>query len=256
MIEIKNLVKSFPDRCILNDISVDIKEGELFSVIGPSGMGKSTFIKCLIRLLKPESGQIIVDGKDIGSTSDEFLLARVRRSFGYLFQEGALFDSLTVLENVAFGLKYLTDVPKGDYPRIVKEKLALVGLENVEHLKPSELSVGMKKRVSLARSIAAEPKYMLYDEPTTGLDPVTTGMVKDLITDMRKKLNITSIVVTHDLSLALEISSRVAMLSDGKFVEVSEPDTFRLSTNATVRQFMDISHLLNRSDHKSDGKKQ
>ena len=243
MIEIKKLNKAFGEKVILKDVSVDIKDGELFSVIGPSGMGKSTFIKCLIRLLKPESGQIIVDGQDIGSTNSEFTLARVRRSFGYLFQEGALFDSLTVMENVAFGLKYLTDLPKSDYPRIVKEKLALVGLEDVEHLKPSELSVGMKKRVSLARSIAAEPKYILYDEPTTGLDPVTTGMVKDLITDMRAKLGVTSVVVTHDLKLALEISSRVAMLYEGAFVEVGEPAKFRQSENKEVREFMEISDL-------------
>ncbi len=243
MIEIKKLNKAFGEKVILKDISVDIKEGELFSVIGPSGMGKSTFIKCLIRLLKPESGQIIVDGQDIGSTVNEFTLAKVRRSFGYLFQEGALFDSLTVMENVAFGLKYLTDIPKSDYPRLVKEKLALVGLKDVEQLKPSELSVGMKKRVSLARSVAAEPKYMLYDEPTTGLDPVTTGMVKDLILDMREKLKITSIVVTHDLNLALEISSRVAMLNNGEFVEVSEPAKFRQSENKGVKEFMEISHL-------------
>jgi phospholipid/cholesterol/gamma-HCH transport system ATP-binding protein len=228
---------------VLKNITVQIKEGELFSVIGPSGIGKSTFIKCIIRLLKPETGSIIVDGQDIGQTSDEFKLARVRRSFGYLFQEGALFDSLTVLENVAFGLKYLTDIPKSEYPKIVREKLGLVGLKDVEHLKPSELSVGMKKRVSLARSIAAEPKYILYDEPTTGLDPVTTGMVKELIIDMRAKLNITSVVVTHDLNLALEISSRVAMLYGGEFVEVSEPAKFRQSENKGVKEFMEISHL-------------
>ncbi len=243
MIEIRKLNKAFGEKIVIKDISVDIKEGELFSVIGPSGIGKSTFIKCLIRLLKPESGRIIVDGQDIGSTSNEFTLARVRRSFGYLFQEGALFDSLTVMENIAFGLKYLTDIPEGDYPRIVKEKLALVGLKDVEHLKPSELSVGMKKRVSLARSVAAEPKYMLYDEPTTGLDPVTSGMVKELILDMRAKLDITSIVVTHDLKLALEISSRVAMLYGGEFVEVSEPARFRQSENKGVKEFMEISHL-------------
>ena len=252
MIEIKKLNKAFGEKVILKDISVEIREGELFSVIGPSGMGKSTFIKCLIRLLNPESGQIIVDGQDIGSTKNEFTLAKVRRSFGYLFQEGALFDSLTVMENVAFGLKYLTDIPKSDYPRIVKEKLALVGLKDVEQLKPSELSVGMKKRVSLARSVAAEPKYMLYDEPTTGLDPVTTGMVKDLILDMREKLKITSIVVTHDLNLALEISSRVAMLNNGEFVEVSEPSKFRQSENKRVKEFMEISHLSRTANGKKD----
>ena len=134
-------------------------------------------------------------------------------------------------------------MPKADYPRIVREKLALVGLKDVENLKPAELSVGMKKRVSLARSIAAEPKYILYDEPTTGLDPVTTGMVKDLIVDMRAKLGITSVVVTHDMGLALEISSRVAMLYNAAFVEVSEPAKFRLSANPEVREFMRISRL-------------
>ena len=252
MIEIMGLNKAFGEKRILKDITADIREGELFSVIGPSGIGKSTFIKCLIRLLKPERGQIIVDGQDIASTSNEFTLAKVRRSFGYLFQEGALFDSLTVMENVAFGLRYLTDIPKSEYPRIVKEKLALVGLKDVEQLKPSELSVGMKKRVSLARSVAAEPKYMLYDEPTTGLDPVTTGMVKDLIIDMRAKLNITSIVVTHDLNLALEISSRVAMLYGGEFVEVSEPSKFRQSENKGVKEFMEISHLSRTANGKKD----
>ena len=243
MIEIRGLNKAFGPKVVLKDIHVDIREGELFSVIGPSGIGKSTFIKCIIRLLRPDSGKIIVDGTDIAATNNEFTLARVRRSFGYLFQEGALFDSLSVFENVSFGLKYLTDVPKADYPKIVKEKLGLVGLKDVENLKPAELSVGMKKRVSLARSIAVSPKYILYDEPTTGLDPVTTGMVKDLITDMRKKLGICSVVVTHDLKLALDISTRVAMLSAGEFVEVAEPDKFRQSANKTVREFMEISHL-------------
>lgn len=243
MIEIKGLNKAFGEKRVLSDIDVDIRDGELFSVIGPSGIGKSTFIKCIIRLLKPDSGSIIVDGQDIGSTKNEFTLAKVRRSFAYLFQEGALFDSLTVLENVSFGLKYLTDRPKADYPRIVREKLALVGLEDVEHLKPAELSVGMKKRVALARSIAFEPKYILYDEPTTGLDPVTTGMVKDMVTDMHAKLGVTTVVVTHDMRLALEISTRVAMLYGGEFAEVSEPEKFKRSPNAAVKEFMKISGL-------------
>lgn len=243
MIEIKKLNKAFGEKRILKDVTVDIRDGELFSVIGPSGMGKSTFIKCIIRLLKPDSGEILVDGQDIGSTKNEFTLARVRRSFAYLFQEGALFDSLTVFENVSFGLKYLTDKPRSEYPKIVREKLALVGLENVENLKPAELSVGMKKRVALARSIAFEPKYILYDEPTTGLDPVTTGMVKDLITGMHEKLGITTVVVTHDMRLALEISTRVAMLYGGEFAEVGEPAKFRQSENPAVKEFMEISGL-------------
>lgn len=243
MIEVRNLCKSFGDRHILDKMSVTIRDGELFSVIGPSGMGKSTFIKCLIRLIAPDSGEIIVDGEDIASTSDEFRLARIRRKFGYLFQEGALFDSMSVFENVSFGLKYLTDIPKSEYPKIVREKLALVGLKGVENLKPAELSGGMKKRVALARSIAVEPKYILYDEPTTGLDPVMTGMVRDMITDMRDKIGVTSVVVTHDLKLALNISSRVAMMSGGRFVECSAPDSFRTSPNPVVQEFMRISGL-------------
>lgn len=243
MIEVRNLCKSFGERHILADMCATIKDGDLFSVIGPSGMGKSTFIKCLIRLLDPDSGEILVDGEDIASTTDEFRLARIRRKFGYLFQEGALFDSMDVFENVSFGLKYLTDIPKSEYPRIVKEKLALVGLKDVEHLKPAELSGGMKKRVALARSIAVEPKYILYDEPTTGLDPVMTGMVKEMITDMRDKLGVTSVVVTHDLKLALEISSKVAMMYGGKFVECSAPAVFRKSKNDEVQEFMKISGL-------------
>ena len=243
MIEVRNLCKSFGDRHILSGMSVNIQDGDLFSVIGPSGTGKSTFIKCLIRLLDPDSGEILVDGEDIASVSDEFRLARIRRKFGYLFQEGALFDSMNVFENVSFGLKYLTDIPKSDYSRIVKEKLALVGLKDVEQLKPSELSGGMKKRVALARSIAVEPKYILYDEPTTGLDPVMTGMVKEMITDMRSKLGVTSVVVTHDLKLALEISTKVAMMYGGRFVECAAPADFRHSKNEEVREFMKISGL-------------
>lgn len=243
MIEVKNLSKAFGEKKVMNGMNVKIHDGELFSVIGPSGTGKSTFIKCLIRLLQPDSGEIFVDGEDIASTTDEFKLARVRRKFGYLFQEGALFDSMNVFENVSFGLKYLTDIPKSEYSRIVREKLALVGLKDVENLSPSELSGGMKKRVALARSIAVEPKYILYDEPTTGLDPVMTGMVKEMITDMRNKLGVTSVVVTHDLKLALEISSRVAMMYEGQFVECSEPEVFCKSTNPEVQEFMRISGL-------------
>lgn len=243
MIQTVDLCKSFGDRHILKNVNVTIKDGELFSVIGPSGIGKSTFIKCIIRLLTPEKGKILVDGQDIASVTNEFTLAKVRRKFGYLFQEGALFDSMNVFENVSFGLKYLSDMPKCDYPKIVKEKLALVGLKDVENLKPAELSVGMKKRVSLARSIAVEPKYILYDEPTTGLDPITTGMVRDLVTDMRNKLGVTSVLVTHDVKLALDISSHIAMLYNGEFVEISEPEKFKQSKVPGVMDFLRVSNI-------------
>lgn len=222
-------------------MSCKIEDGDIFSVIGPSGIGKSTFIKCMIRLLKPDSGRIEVDGANIADIEDEFELAKARRSFGYLFQEGALFDSLTVMENVSFGLKYLTDIPAFKHSAVVSEKLALVGLNNVENLKPAELSVGMKKRVALARAVATGPKYVLYDEPTTGLDPVTGEMVTELILDMKKKTGVTSVVVTHDVKLALRISTRVAMLYDGEFTAVEPPEKFQRLMNPEIREFIEIS---------------
>jgi phospholipid/cholesterol/gamma-HCH transport system ATP-binding protein len=250
MIEVINLCKRFPEKQVLKNVSIKIEDGEIFSVIGPSGVGKSTFIKCIVRLLKSDSGDIMVDGTSITITDDEFALAKVRRKFGYLFQEGALFDSLTVMQNVSFGLKYLTNIHPSKYPEIVSEKLALVGLSNVEDLKPAELSVGMKKRVALARAIASEPKYILYDEPTTGLDPITAEMVTELILDMKEKLKVTCIVVTHDVKLALRISNRVAMLYDGRFVVIETPENFRNSKNPTVQEFIEISERSGKIIHK------
>ena len=237
MIEIKNVCKSFSGKTVLNNANMLIKDGETFSVIGPSGCGKSTLLKCIVRLIKPESGEILVDGKNVVAIEDEFELAKVRKDFGYLFQSGALFDSLTVMENVTFGLKYLTDIPRKEYPRIAREKLALVGLEKAEDLKPAELSGGMKKRAALARAIAAEPKYICYDEPTTGLDPITSEMIMQLISDMASKLKITSIIVTHDIKLAFTISTRVAMLDKGHFSVSGTPEELRQSADPTVRKF-------------------
>lgn len=237
MIEIKNLTKIYNGKKVLDSASAVIKDGETFSVIGPSGCGKSTFLKCVIRLIKPEAGTIIVDGKNIAGIEDEFELARLRRDFGYLFQGGALFDSLTVMENVTFGLKHLTDIPKSDYVKIAREKLALVDLKDAENLKPAELSGGMKKRAALARAIATEPKYILYDEPTTGLDPITSEMVQGMIADMRAKLKITSIVVTHDIRLAFTLSNRIAMLFNGSFDITGTPDELRVSRDPAVIKF-------------------
>ncbi|OGS51791.1 MAG: ABC transporter ATP-binding protein [Elusimicrobia bacterium RIFOXYB2_FULL_62_6] len=237
MIEIKNLTKIYNGKKVLDNASAVIKDGETFSVIGPSGCGKSTFLKCIIRLIKPEAGQILVDGKNIADIENELELARLRKDFGYLFQGGALFDSLTVMENVTFGLKHLSDIPKSEYARIAREKLALVDLKDAENLKPAELSGGMKKRAALARAIATEPKYILYDEPTTGLDPITTEMVQGLIADMAAKLKITSIVVTHDIRLAFNLSSRIAMLFNGNFDITGTPDELRASKNPAVIKF-------------------
>ena len=191
--------------------------------------------------MEPESGHILVNGKDITHIKKELELADLRRDFGYLFQEGALFDSLTVGENVTFGLRYLSNTPKADYPKVAKEKLALVGLKDVENLKPAELSGGMKKRVSLARVLATNPKVILYDEPTSGLDPIMSEIINELILDLKKKLEVTSVVITHDMKSAFEISDTLVMLYDGK-VELAAPvKDFKATDNPYARQFIEGS---------------
>ncbi|MGB2578751.1 phospholipid/cholesterol/gamma-HCH transport system ATP-binding protein [Elusimicrobium simillimum] len=239
MIVVKGLRKSFGAKHVLDGIDLTIKDGEILSVIGGSGTGKSTFIKCVMRLIEPTAGKILIDNKDIAFVNDEYKLAAVRRSMGYLFQEGALFDSLSVGENVAFGLKYLTDEKKADYKKIVKEKLALVGLKDVEDMRPSELSGGMKKRVALARVLAVSPKYLLYDEPTSGLDPIMSDIISDLILEMKQKLNMTSVVITHDMKSAYKISDKIVFLYNGKILMEGTPDDFRKTDNPYVRQFID-----------------
>lgn len=241
MIKIKDLKKYFGSKHILRGVDLDIKDGEVTTIIGGSGTGKSTLIKCIIRLLEPDGGEILVNGKDITHIKSAVELADLRRSFGYLFQEGALFDSLTVGENVTFGLKYLTDVPKADYAKIAKEKLALVGLKDIENLKPSELSGGMKKRVSLARVLATGPKVILYDEPTSGLDPIMSEIISELIVDLKHKLGVTSVVITHDMKSAFEISDTMAMLYEGKVKLAAGVDEFRKTDNPYVKQFIEGS---------------
>ena len=184
----------------------------------------------------------MVEGKDITKIHSEIKLAAIRRRFGYLFQEGALFDSMSVGDNVAFGLKYLTDTPEKEYPRIIKEKLALVGLkEDVAKLNPSELSGGMKKRVALARVLAVEPQVILYDEPTTGLDPIMSDIISDLIMDLKAKLGVTSVVITHDMRSAFKIADYIAFLYEGKILMYGTPDQFRHTDNPYVKQFVDGS---------------
>lgn len=239
MIEIINLQKNFGEKQVLKNVNLRIEEGKVTCILGGSGSGKSTLIKCLIRLEDPTDGKIIVNGKDISRLKSEIKMAAIRRHFGYLFQEGALFDSMTVGENVTFGLKYLTNVPESDYPKIIKEKLALVGLtEDVAKLNPSELSGGMKKRVSLARVLAINPKVILYDEPTTGLDPIMSDIISDLILDLKSKLSVTSVVITHDMRSAFKIADYIAFLYEGKILLYGTPDEFRKTDNPYVKQFV------------------
>lgn len=239
MIEIRNLQKNFGEKQVLKNVNLKIEDGKVTCILGGSGCGKSTLIKCMIRLEDATGGQIIVNGKDVTKINSEIKMAAIRRHFGYLFQEGALFDSMTVGENVSFGLKYLTNIPPSDYPKIIREKLALVGLtEDVAKLNPSELSGGMKKRVSLARVLAVNPKVILYDEPTTGLDPIMSDIISDLVLDLKAKLGVTSVVITHDMRSAFKIADYIAFLYEGQILLYGTPEEFRTTDNPYVKQFV------------------
>ncbi len=236
-IKIENLHKSFGRNEVLRGVDLEIFSGESMVIIGGSGAGKSVLMKCIIGILKPDSGSIYVDGVDI-TRLDEDKLGEVRKKFGMLFQGGALFDSLSVWENVGFGLRQTRDLSDIEIRRISSEKLRLVGLYGVEDLMPGELSGGMKKRVALARAIAMEPEIIIYDEPTTGLDPVMTHIITDLILDLKYKLRITSISITHDIHAAYKIADRIAMLYKGRIIQTGTPDEIKLTTNPIVRQFV------------------
>lgn len=237
MIEIIDLHKSFGDLAVLRGVNLTVEKGESMTVIGGSGSGKSVLIKHIIGLLFPDKGRVIVDGQVINQL-DEFGLNEVRKKFGMLFQMAALFDSLSVWENVGFSLKQHTKLSDREIRKIATEKLALVGLKDVEDKMPSELSGGMKKRVGLARAICMDAAIILYDEPTTGLDPITADSINDLIVDLRKKLGVTSVAITHDMQSAYKISDRIAMLYKGEIQEIGTPDQIRNTTNPIVRQFI------------------
>ncbi|MFH1625596.1 MAG: ABC transporter ATP-binding protein [Pseudomonadota bacterium] len=237
VIVVTDLHKSFGDNHVLQGLDLEVKRGEDIVVIGGSGSGKSVLIKCIIGLLKPDKGTIYVDGEEVTSFNEK-KLNEMRTKFGMLFQFGALFDSMPVWENVGFGLKQHTHMKDDEIMDIVIGKLDLVGLKGVENLMPSELSGGMKKRVSLARAIAMEPEILLYDEPTTGLDPIMADVINELIIQLREKLRVTSIAITHDMKSAYKIGNRIAMLYKGKIVEVGTPDEIRNSKNEIVQQFI------------------
>ncbi len=238
VIKIRDLHKSFGSNHVLTGVNLDIYKGENMVVIGGSGTGKSVLIKCIIGLLKPDSGKVYIDGVDVTKLPEEEMV-EVRKRFGMLFQGAALFDSLTVGENVAFGLRRLKLVPEERIYDVVEEKLRMVGLANIQHLMPAELSGGMKKRVGLARAIATEPEFILYDEPTTGLDPIMADVINDLIICMREQLGVTSITITHDMVSAYKIGDRIAMLYKGKIIEVGTPGEIKNTSNPIVRQFIE-----------------
>ncbi len=237
MIEIKNLSKSFHSHKVLDQLNLTIQAGETMVVIGRSGVGKTVLLKNIIGLLKPDSGQVLIDGQDITKLEDKEL-NKIRLKFGMLFQGSALFDSLTVKENVGFSLKEHTRQTDKQIDRRVKEALDLVGLAGIERLMPAELSGGMKKRVGFARAICMKPDIILYDEPTTGVDPIMADATNELIMKLHDKLKITAIAVTHDMTSAYKIADRIAMLYNGKIVATGTPEQIKKTTDPVVHQFI------------------
>jgi phospholipid/cholesterol/gamma-HCH transport system ATP-binding protein len=238
MIRLIDIYKSFGPKKVLQGFTLDVVEGETMVIIGYSGTGKSVAIKHIVGLLEPDSGQVIVDDYEVPKLSRRELY-QLRARIGYVFQFAALFDSFTIGENVAMGLRKQQELNEREIQDRVHEALELVDLPAVESRFPAELSGGMRKRVGIARAIALRPKYLLYDEPTTGLDPVTSAVIDQLMIRMREKLGVTSIVITHDMRSAYSVGSRIAMLYEGKVRAVGTVDEIRQTTDPIVRQFIE-----------------
>jgi phospholipid/cholesterol/gamma-HCH transport system ATP-binding protein len=229
--------KAFGSRVILDGVSLTVQDGETLAVIGYSGVGKSVLLKSIVRLLVPDSGEVFVDGQQV-STLQRDELYDLRRRVGYVFQFAALFDSMTVFDNVAMGLRRI-QMPEPELADRVAESLRLVDMTGYDDRLPAELSGGQRKRVGLARAIATRPKYVLYDEPTTGLDPVTTSVIDGLIQRMASELNVTSVVVTHDMKSAYRVADRVAMLYEGGIRYVGTPAEIQQAEDTVVRGFIE-----------------
>jgi phospholipid/cholesterol/gamma-HCH transport system ATP-binding protein len=238
MIEFTDLHKAFGPNRVLEGFTLTVRDGETMVVIGYSGTGKSVAIKHVVGLLEPDSGQVAVDGQVV-STLDRRALTELRAGIGFVFQSSALFDSMTIFENLALGLRRRRDMTETQIASRVTEALKLVDLSGTEHQMPAELSGGMRKRVGLARAIALRPKYMLYDEPTTGLDPVTGAVIDQLVVRTREALGVTSIVITHDMRSAYTVGDRIAMLYQGKIRQVGTVAEIQATTDPVVRQFIE-----------------
>ncbi len=240
MIEIKNLAKRFGATVILDDVNLTVHEGDTLALLGPSGTGKSVLLKHIIGLLRPDAGEVIVDDQHVELLSRKDI-SKLRRTIGYVFQNGALFDSMNVFENIRLGL---TDQKEFRDLEYAKERIAdclrLVNLpEETQRKMPAELSGGMRKRVGIARAIAGRPKYVLYDEPTSGLDPVNSDIIDALIMRLDQELNVTGVMVTHDVRGAFRTADRIALLTGGKIIAEGTPDEFRASDNPEVRAFLE-----------------
>lgn len=237
MIELIKVCKSFKGQKVLDNLDLKIEPEKITVIIGRSGGGKSVLLKHIIGLIKPDSGQVLVDGIDTAKLNDKEL-NEIRKVFGMLFQDAALFDSMTVGENVAFPLKEHTKLSKKEIDEIVEEKLLAVDLKNVTHKMPSELSGGMRKRVGLARAIALNPKIVLFDEPTTGLDPIMCEGIDNLVINTQRHTKATFVVISHDIRSTFKIAHKVAMLYEGKIIEIGTPEEIRSSNNPVIKRFI------------------
>ena len=237
-IELVNVHRAFGDNQVLKGFTLSIRDGSTTTIVGGSGSGKSVMLKHIVGLLRPDQGDVWVDEHNI-SRLDQESLFRLRRNVGYVFQFAALFDSMTIAENVGMGLRRMEDFPEEGIPDRVSECLRLVDLDGYEGHLPSELSGGQRKRAGLARAIATRPKYILYDEPTTGLDPVTTAVIDEMIVRMSEELNVTGVVISHDMKSAFRISDRIAMLYDGSVRIDGTPDEVRASDDPIVKGFIE-----------------
>ena len=239
-VEFRDVYKSYGPKQVLRGATLTVYRGEVLVILGGSGSGKSVTLRHMLGLEPPDEGHVIVEEEDITDLPEEELY-RIRKKFGMLFQGGALFDSMTVFENVAFPLREHTEMTEEEIARAVREKLELVNLPNTEQLMPVDLSGGMRKRVGLARSIVLDPKMILYDEPTTGLDPITAQKINELIIDLQAKLNVTSVVVTHDIQSAFSVGDRVAFLNRGVFDWVGTMEKARDADHPVLRDFLKAS---------------
>ncbi len=237
VIKVVNVSKAFGSKVVLKNVNIEVELGESLVIMGGSGTGKTVLLRIIMGLLAPDQGHVAIDGKTIQELSLPELF-EVRKQIGMCFQMAALFDSMTVFENVAFALKRHTKMTKKEIAMRVDECLAMVGLRGSDNLKPSELSGGMKRRVGFARAIALKPKILLFDEPTTGLDPVMTDVIGRIILDLKLEMGVTSITITHDLKSAFMIADRVALIFQGECLAIEKPEAFKLNPNPVIQQFL------------------